>query len=233
MTKPDDRAQAASEEPIDVALPVRGVNALRNGLALLWPAAVPLDLRMLGRTLLHAAGMAAVFRTPLGAALLATEMLYRDDFEADALVPAILASVIAYSVVISAFGETTLFGYPPRFPFVPAHLPLYAVLALVVAPAGVLFLRFLRQVQRVSARLPIPVWARPAAGGLLMGGVGTAIVFAMPYSGVSPRPGRVRRRLRPHPGRPQGRGGAPWPLADGRSSCSSCCSAVRSSWPPP
>lgn len=29
-----------------------------------------------------AAGIAAVFRTPLGAALLATEMLYRDDFEA-------------------------------------------------------------------------------------------------------------------------------------------------------
>lgn len=136
-----------------------------------------------------AAGMAAVFRTPLGAALLATEMLYRDDFEADALVPAILASVIAYSVVISVFGETTLFGYPPRFPFVPAHLPLYAVLALVVAPAGILFLRCLRQVQRVSARLPMPIWVRPAAGGLLMGGVGTAIVLAMPHLGVSPRLG--------------------------------------------
>src|SRR5581483_3866774 len=51
-----------------------------------------------------AAGMAAVFRTPLGPALLATEVLYRDDFEAEALVPAILASVISYSVVFSIFG---------------------------------------------------------------------------------------------------------------------------------
>ena len=34
-----------------------------------------------------AAGMSAVFRTPLGAALLAVEVLYRDDFESDALDP--------------------------------------------------------------------------------------------------------------------------------------------------
>src|SRR5262249_22672558 len=44
-----------------------------------------------------AAGISAVFRTPLGAALLATEVLYRDDFESDALVPALLASVVSYS----------------------------------------------------------------------------------------------------------------------------------------
>jgi hypothetical protein len=51
-----------------------------------------------------------VFRTPLGAALLAAEILYRDDFEAEALIPAVLASVIAYSVVITIFGESTLFA---------------------------------------------------------------------------------------------------------------------------
>jgi CIC family chloride channel protein len=64
-----------------------------------------------------AAGISAVFRTPLGASLLASEMLYRDDFEADALVPSIFASVVAYSVVIALFGETTLFGALPRFRF--------------------------------------------------------------------------------------------------------------------
>ena len=48
-----------------------------------------------------AAGMAAVFRTPLGAALLAVEVLHRDDFEAEALVPSVLASVVAYSVFIA------------------------------------------------------------------------------------------------------------------------------------
>jgi CIC family chloride channel protein len=124
-----------------------------------------------------AAGMAAVFRTPLGAALLATEMLYRDDFESDALVPAILASVVSYGVVISIFGETTLFGHPARFPLVPAHLPLYVGLALVIAPGALLFLDVLHTVQRLSARSGLPTWLRPAAGGLAMGILGTVVVL--------------------------------------------------------
>ena len=128
-----------------------------------------------------AAGMSAVFRTPLGAALLATEMLYRDDFESDALVPAILASVVAYSVVTSIFGETTLFGHPARFPFVASHLVLYCLLAILLATLAVPFLRALRAVQRVSARLPVPLWARPALGGLAMGILGTATVLGVSH----------------------------------------------------
>src|SRR5450432_1797223 len=88
-----------------------------------------------------AAGIAAVFRTPLGAALLAVEVLYRDDFESDALIPAVLASVVAYSVVISIYGESTLFAQPSRFPFVPGHLWLYGIMAIVVAVLAGLFVR--------------------------------------------------------------------------------------------
>ena len=55
-----------------------------------------------------AAGISAVFRTPLGAALLAIEVLYRDDFESEALIPAVLASVIAYSVALSVFGRAAV-----------------------------------------------------------------------------------------------------------------------------
>jgi chloride channel protein, CIC family len=121
-----------------------------------------------------AGGIAAVFRTPLGAALLAVEVLYRDDFESDALVPAVLASVTAYSVVISIFGETTLFAHPGRFPFVIKHLPLYGLLALLVSMLAVLFVTTLRSVQRIAAGLTIPIWARPALGGLAMG------VFCVP-----------------------------------------------------
>jgi CIC family chloride channel protein len=121
-----------------------------------------------------AAGIAAVFRTPLGAALLAVEVLYRDDFESDALIPAVLASVTAYSVVISLFGESTLFAHPGRFPFVPKHLLLYGILALLVSVLAATFLTTLRAVQRLSARLTIPTWARPGLGGLAVG------VFCVP-----------------------------------------------------
>lgn len=126
-----------------------------------------------------AAGISAVFRTPLGAALLATEMLYRDDFEAEALVPSILASVVAYSVVIALFGETTLFGALPRIPFTPAHLALHALLALAIAVAAMAFVGSIRVVQRASRALRLPSWASPGIGGLLTGIVGTGVAMWM------------------------------------------------------
>jgi CIC family chloride channel protein len=116
-----------------------------------------------------AGGMSAIFRTPLGAALLATEVLYRDDFEGDALIPALLASVVSYSVFISVYGESTLFAHSPRYPFIPAHLPLYALLALVIAVVAIVFLKLLGSVKALSARSRLPVWARPGVGGLALG----------------------------------------------------------------
>jgi CIC family chloride channel protein len=121
-----------------------------------------------------AAGISAVFRTPLGAALLAVEILYRDGFESDALIPAVLASVMSYSVVISIFGESTLFAHAARFPFVPEHLPFYAALALFVALLAAAFASALRRTRRLFARLPVAAWLRPAFGGVALG------VFAAP-----------------------------------------------------
>ena len=129
-----------------------------------------------------AAGISAVFRTPLGAALLAVEVLYRDDFEADALIPAILASVIGYSVVTAIYGESRLFTHAPAYPFFPAHLPLYILLALAVSLCAIAFVSMLRLVQRTAARLPGPVWLRPAIGGLLLGVLCTPIVIWFGHS---------------------------------------------------
>ncbi len=124
-----------------------------------------------------AAGMSAVFRTPLGAALLAVEVLHRDDFESDALVPSVLASVVSYSVFISFFGESTLFAHAPKYPFVPMHLPLYAVMALVVSVMAAVFLRTMGGVRAISARVRAPDWLKPALGGLLLGALATPVIY--------------------------------------------------------
>jgi len=124
-----------------------------------------------------AAGISAVFRTPLGAALLAVEVLYRDGFESDALIPAVLASVVSYSVIISIFGESTLFARVPRFPFVPAHLPLFLLLALVIAAVSVGFLGVYQGLRRFFRALPVPAWAQPALGGLLLGVTCTPVII--------------------------------------------------------
>ncbi len=91
-----------------------------------------------------AAGISAVFRAPLGAALIAIEMLYRDDFESEALIPSVLASVIAYSVAISVFGQSTLFGHLQPFSFRPEHIPLYIGLAILISAAASSFVGSLR-----------------------------------------------------------------------------------------
>jgi CIC family chloride channel protein len=116
-----------------------------------------------------AAGMSAVFRTPLGAALLAIEVLYRDDFESDALVPSVLASVVAYAIVISIFGESTLLERADRYEFHPRQLVLYAALALAISLAALLFLSTLDGVRQLVRRFAVPAWARPGIGGLGLG----------------------------------------------------------------
>jgi CIC family chloride channel protein len=136
-----------------------------------------------------AAGISAVFRTPLGAALLAVEVLYRDGFESDALVPSILASVVSYSVVISIFGESTLFGTLPRFPFVPAQLPLYVLLALSVSLLGFVLVRSLTFVRQQVARLRAPAWSKPALGALVLGLLCTPLITYMGERVQSPGQG--------------------------------------------
>jgi chloride channel protein, CIC family len=136
-----------------------------------------------------AAGISAVFRTPLGAALLAVEVLYRDDFESDALIPAVLASVTAYSVVISIFGESTLFAHPGRYPFIPKHLLYYGVLAILVTVLATMFLSSLHAVQRASKRLPLPEWLKPALGGAALGGFCVPIILFIGWRLAQPGQG--------------------------------------------
>ena len=173
--------------------------------------------------------MAAVFRTPLGAALLAAEVLYRDDFEAEALVPAVLASVISYSVVISIFGESTLFARAPRYAFIPT--PPAALRAARGADRGrgvAVPEHAARASRRLSARLPLPVWARPAVGGLALSAIAVPLILLVGARIGSPGRGARNpgRRVRRRPDRDHGNG-----LAAGRDgrAPSCCCSCAAPS----
>ena len=135
-----------------------------------------------------AAGLSAIFGTPLGAALFATEVLYRDDFESDALVPAILASVTAHSVFVGVFPEATLFAHAPRYPFQPMHLPLYAALAVAISIVARIFVASLKISKRLFSTLRVPVWVRPGIGGALLGVTAAGwIVFVNPHIDLAGR----------------------------------------------
>jgi CIC family chloride channel protein len=117
-----------------------------------------------------AAGIGGMFRAPLGAALFAVEVLYSDpDFETEALIPAIISSIVSYVVVASLTGWDAIF-HTADVRFVRPHeLIAYLVLGMVVAIVGVLYVKvFYGMRDGVFARLPIPSWTKPAVGGLLL-----------------------------------------------------------------
>lgn len=116
------------------------------------------------------AGVGSIFRAPLAGALFAAEVLYSDpEFESDVIIPAALASIIAYCVYSLKFGFGTLFN-TPLFEFRSAlELGPYTVLALLVAISAGIFVRVFYGIHDAFRRLPIaPVW-RPALGGLATG----------------------------------------------------------------
>jgi chloride channel protein, CIC family len=60
-----------------------------------------------------AGGIGAIFKAPLGAALFATEVLYRkEDFEFEAIIPCILSSITGFMVFTFYDGTGTIFHIP-------------------------------------------------------------------------------------------------------------------------
>jgi len=127
-----------------------------------------------------AGGLGAIFRAPLGGALTAVEVLYKEDLETDALTPAILSSVTAYTVFCSVKGFDHVFAYTGEAFHAPVQLLFYAALGLVCSAAGYLYVNFLHGSKRLFFdRLPINKYLIPPLGGLLVGTVGLAYPQAM------------------------------------------------------
>ncbi len=116
-----------------------------------------------------AGGIGAIFRTPLGAALFVVEVLYQDDFEVDALVPAVFASVVGYSTFTLIFGETAMFATEGSYEFDPRQLPLYLVMSMGVALVAVIYIKTLRWGAEQFQKLRLPRALVPALGGLGVG----------------------------------------------------------------
>ncbi len=131
------------------------------------------------RRLLMAAGMGAgigaIFHAPLAGAIFAAEVMYRGpDFEHEALVPAFIASIVAYSVYGWIFGFHPMFDTPQYSFHQPASLLAYLILAVIVSLGALLFVKTLYGMRRITfVRLHRwPNHIKPAIGGLLVGIIG-------------------------------------------------------------
>jgi chloride channel protein, CIC family len=118
-----------------------------------------------------AGGIGAIFKAPLGAALFATEVLYRkEDFEFEAIIPCILSSIVGFMVFTYYEGSATIFHIPAFTLATPAQLPFYGGLGLLSAVIGFVYIRcFYGLRDRFFSKLALPRSVKPAVGGLMLG----------------------------------------------------------------
>jgi H+/Cl- antiporter ClcA/CBS domain-containing protein len=115
-------------------------------------------------------GIGAIFGAPLGGAVLATEILYRDDFDAEALLPSFVASIIGYVIFGAAVGYTPLFGFNQSYHFTnPTLLIWFALIGVLGGLIGLLYAKGFYGIAEVFARIQLPRWMKPAIGGVIVG----------------------------------------------------------------
>ena len=115
-------------------------------------------------------GIGAIFGAPLGGAVLAASIVYREDFDYRALVPGFITSGTAYAVYGSLLGFEPLFGFVARdYQFVPTQLGWFLLIGVVSAGVGYLYAKVFYGTVAMTGRLPGGRVIKPAVGGLLVG----------------------------------------------------------------
>ena len=134
------------------------------------------------RTLLlagTAAGLGSAFRSPLGGALTAAEMVYKHDIESDALIPCFISSVTAYLVYIAYAGTESAFHISAPHAFHANEIVFYLMLGGLCFGFGFLFIKGFKDTRTFFDKVNVPKWLKPAIGGLLTG------ALAMFFFGVA------------------------------------------------
>jgi H+/Cl- antiporter ClcA len=122
-------------------------------------------------------GIGAIFGAPLGGAVLAAEILYRDDFDPAALLPCFIASSVSYTIFGTVEGFGPLFGYVGAYHFGdPVQLGWFGLIGILGGLIGLLYAKGFYGIAQLSAGIPrLPKWVKPAIGGLMVGAIGIVV----------------------------------------------------------
>jgi len=121
-------------------------------------------------------GIGAIFSAPLGGAVLAADIVYREDFEFAALVPGLLAASVAYAIFGAWFGYHPLFAVAGSYRFSSYQLLWFGLLGAIGGLVGIIYARTFYGTITLAHRVMLPALLRPALGGLLVG----LLALAMP-----------------------------------------------------
>ena len=124
-----------------------------------------------------AGGIGAIFHAPLGAALFAPEVLYREtELEYEAILPCIVAAIVADSIFWQVNQRSALF-FPGPVKFDPVELVPYLIFGVVCAAVGFVYIKvFYGLRDHFFRRLPLTKIFKPALGGIFLG----LILFCFP-----------------------------------------------------
>ena len=116
-----------------------------------------------------AGGISATFNAPIAGAFFALEVIL-GDFAAEAFGAVVLSSVTAAAMAHEVFGSASFLQLPAFAAPSTPELVLYAALGVLAGAVGVLFIQVLYGSEDLADRIwRGPEWARPAAGGVLLG----------------------------------------------------------------
>jgi chloride channel protein, CIC family len=118
-----------------------------------------------------AAGLSAIFRSPIGTAIFAVEVLYAGmEFEYEALLYCMLAAIVAYAVNGRFVGWHPLFQVPaPFYRGESTDYIWYIALGVASGIVATILPEAFYRLRDGFAALRIPHWTKPAIGGLGVG----------------------------------------------------------------
>ena len=117
-------------------------------------------------------GLSAIFRAPLGGALTSIEVLYRRDFETEALIPTIISSITAYIIFTVFFGSQPIFFFLNYTFSNPKELIFFLLLGMICIPIGIFYVKIFYGVKTFFDSFQIPRCFKPMLGGLGVGIIG-------------------------------------------------------------
>jgi CIC family chloride channel protein len=122
------------------------------------------------------AGIGAIFRAPLGGAMMGAEILYKHDLEADVILLSLIASIVAFAIFGAWTDYEPLFGGGAGFSFdKPEELVYYALLGVACGGMGLLYAKGFYGVTGIFKGLKVPRIFKPAIGGVIAGCIGIAM----------------------------------------------------------
>jgi CIC family chloride channel protein len=133
-----------------------------------------------------AAGIAAAFNAPIAGALFAVEILL-GDFGVPQFSPIVISSVVATVVSRHFLGDFPAFSVPRYQLAGPFELVPYMLVGLVAGLVALAFIGILYGAEAFFERLRVPEPAKPAIGGLLVGGIGIWLpqVYGVGYDSIN------------------------------------------------